>query len=205
MIALFALVLGKTPLKKYLKLIVPVLFVGLLGFLALGMIYSEKQPDKQCLIPHEVSSAPPATQKTAQDYFELGNFNYDKGDCTQAIVAYTKAIELNPKYAEAYNNRAYTYMRQRDYQNALLDLDKAIEIRPNYVHALMNRGDIYNYYYQEDHQKAMADYDKVRALGPAAYTGTSLCGHRLLAQNGGWSPGVYFQLIKNGLTMAGCD
>jgi tetratricopeptide (TPR) repeat protein len=56
--------------------------------------------------------------------------------------------------AEAYNNRAYTYMTIRDYADALPDLDQATALRPTYVNALMNRGDIYNFYYQIDRARA---------------------------------------------------
>lgn len=123
---------------------------------------------------------------TAADYLALGDYDFDRGDCVQAIAAYSQAIALNPQYAEAYNNRAYTYMMQADYARALPDLDTAIRLRPTYVHALMNRGDIYNFNYQIDRQKAIADYDRVIAQGPTAYHDTSVCGHRWLALHNGW-------------------
>ena len=46
--------------------------------------------------------------QTAEEYFDSG---YDKAkakDYYGAIADYTKAIELNPKYTEAYNNRGIT-------------------------------------------------------------------------------------------------
>ena len=84
---------------------------------------------------------------------------------------------------------------------ALPDLDQAIALRPNYVNALMNRGDIYNYYYDIDYDKAVADYDRVLALDPEH---TSVCGHRLLAQNHGWSLGVLAMIAVQG-PAAGCQ
>jgi Tfp pilus assembly protein PilF len=157
--------------------------------------------DKQCLSFHETNTKPPLTLISAKDYLEQGDFDYDRGDCGKAISDYTKAIELDPKYAEAYNNRAYVNMRMRAYANALSDLNRALELRPNYVHALMNRGDIYNFYYNIDKQKAIKDYDRAIALG-ATQENTSVCGHRKIAKEG-WHPGIFLLMFRNP-TSHGC-
>lgn len=148
-------------------------------------------------------SAPPATLVTAQDYFTQGNYQYDLGNCDAAIAAFTRALELDPSFAEAFNNRAFTFMVKKDYKNALPDLDRAIQLRPNYVNALMNRGDIYNYYYAIDRKLALADYDRVLALGPGMYRHTSLCGHRMLARHNGWDLNVFVELLTRGVD-SGC-
>lgn len=137
--------------------------------------------DNWCSETHSTTSIPPAKLKTSADYFEKGNYQYDTGDCPGAITSYTQALKMNSKYAEALNNRAYTYMMMNDYKNALPDLDSAIKLRPAYVNALMNRGDLYNYYYSQDKEKAIADYDRVIALGRDALKDQPVCGHRLMA------------------------
>lgn len=178
----------------------PLLFAGLtviilLGFLG-GIIYrSATAPDMQCEKTHAATSQPPMALKSAMDYFEQGNYDYDAGDCKKAIADYTKSIELNPEYPQAYNNRAYTYMRMREYQLALSDLDKALQLKPDYVQALMNRADIHNYYYAIDRQSAIADYKKARSLG-ATQKGNSVCGHLFLAEHNGWTLGAYIDLPK---------
>jgi tetratricopeptide (TPR) repeat protein len=119
--------------------------------LALGLfgVYGANQPVVSCAsAPKKPLSAAPATLVTAQDYFAQGDYDYEQGNCDQAIADYTRAIELNPDLAEAYNNRAYIYMVKKEYALALPDLDRALQLRPNYVNALMNRGDIHNYYYE---------------------------------------------------------
>ena len=146
-------------------------------------------------------SAPTGQPATAADYLAQGDALYDHYNCAGAIAAYTRALELDPESAEAYNNRAYTYMAQGDYARDLPDLDLALELRPDYVNALMNRGDIHNYYYDIDYAKAIADYDRVLAL---PHAGTSVCGHRLLAQHHGWDPGVLVTVALQGVT-AGCS
>jgi tetratricopeptide (TPR) repeat protein len=164
----------------------------------IGAVETATQPVVSCAPLPGASSKPPATLVTAQDYFEEGDFEFDRGNCDAAITAYSRAIELNPNFAEAYNNRAYTYMVKKDYADALTDLDKAIELRPNYVNALMSRGDIHNYYYNIDYDRAIADYDRVLAQGPEAYQQTSLCGHRMLAMHHGWDATVFLEVLTRG-------
>jgi len=50
-----------------------------------------------------------ASPTDAKAYNGRGNAYQDKGDHDQAIADYTQAIRLDPKYAVAYNNRAYAY------------------------------------------------------------------------------------------------
>lgn len=197
-------VIKKFHLKKLHKWLLPLVIVVTLGLFVTGALLSGLQPDKQCLIAHQTTLTPPQRLQSAQDYLALGDFAYEKGDCQSAITSYSKALALNPQYPEAYNNRAYTYMRMQEYNKALPDLDKAIEIRPNYVNALLNRGDIYNFYYHIDRAKAIADYDRVLKMSPQAYKNTSVCGHRLLAQNNGWHFIVLLKLFSGGMN-AGCQ
>ena len=52
------------------------------------------------------------------------------GKNQEALEAFTKAIELNPKYAEAYNNRGIAHLKLGNYQQAIRDYDKAIKLDP---------------------------------------------------------------------------
>lgn len=195
----------KTKLRKQKldpRLVVVAVVVIVTAVLILPKAFSPV--NTQCTELHDTTTQPPKSLISANDYFEQGNYDYDKGNCTQAITDYSNAITLNPKFAEAYNNRAYTYMMLNDYPDATSDLDNAISIRPNYVNALRNRGDIYNFYYQIDHQKALVDYDRVILIGGLKPNDLGFCNHRLLAIHGGWSIGVIWDLIRGGLRV-GCD
>jgi tetratricopeptide (TPR) repeat protein len=164
----------------------------LLAFVSFQLFNSATAPDTQCSTSQTPTSLPPVSLTTAMDYFMQGNYDYERGNCDQAITDYTKSIELKPDYPQAYNNRAYTHMRMQDYKSALPDLDRAILLNPDYIQALMNRGDIYNYYYEIDRQKAIADYKRVISLG--GKDGTSVCGHLFLANHNGWSFGTILDL-----------
>jgi tetratricopeptide (TPR) repeat protein len=174
--------------KKRAIVLTGAITVLLLGSLALIMYKDTTAVDIQCGSTHQTSSVPPTSLKTAADYFLQGNYDYDIGNCTKAIEDYSKSIKLNPGSPQTYNNRAYTFMRLRDYKSALTDLDHALAIKPDYIQALMNRGDIHNYYYAIDRKSSVTDYEKVIALGGTK--GTSVCGHLFLAEHNGWNLGT---------------
>ncbi len=198
---------NRTKKQKHLKIyrkplvVTGIVVIVLLGFLAFLMYRAGTVPDTQCTTVHALTSNPPVSLNSALDYFLEGNYDYDSGNCRKAIADYGTSIRLNPNYPEAYNNRAYTYMRMQNYQAALLDLNKALVLNPDYIQALMNRGDIHNYYFAIDRQSAIFDYKKVIALNGAQ--GTSVCGHLFLAEHNGWNlgtildfPRVVFSMCK---------
>ena len=88
----------------------------------------------------------------------------ESGKYLEAIKILNKAIELNPNYAEAYNNRgnAYSYLKQ--YTKSMQNFNKAIELDPGYVWAYNNRGNAYSNLKQ--YRKAIQDYDKAIELDP---------------------------------------
>ena len=55
----------------------------------------------------------------------------NKGEYHKAIIAFTKAIELDPSLALAYNNRGWAYIELGQYEQAIADYDKAIELDPS--------------------------------------------------------------------------
>ena len=55
------------------------------------------------------------------------------------MADYDKAIELDPKYAAAYNNRGWVYYLKKDYARAIADYDRALQLDPNFALARNNR------------------------------------------------------------------
>lgn len=176
--------------RKAIKLTIGAAII-LLALLAFVMYRSATAPDTWCTTSHKASTQSPAKLKTAGDYLALGDHDYETGNCQKALADYSIAITLSPNYSQALNNRAYTYMRLRNYQAALTDLDAALILNPDYIQALMNRGDIYNYYLV-DRPKAITDYEHVLSVQGAS--GTSVCGHLFLAVHNGWNLGTILDL-----------
>jgi len=100
---------------------------------------------------------------SAEAYKKRGNAYYEKGQYDKAISDYSKAIELNPRYANAYNNRGNVYDEKGLHDKAISDLSKAIELNPKYAVAYNNRA--ISYFYKKEYDKAWNDVNKVQALG----------------------------------------
>jgi Tfp pilus assembly protein PilF len=85
-------------------------------------------------------------------------------DLATALTNFTKAIELDPDFAEAYNGRATEKLRQGDIQGALEDYDRAIKLEPTLAAVYYNRGTARQA--AVDSQGAMDDYNQCITLRP---------------------------------------
>ena len=66
--------------------------------------------------------------QTSTEYFNSGYDTADVKDHYGAISDYTKAIELDPNYANAYNNRGASKENLGDLNGACADWKKAAEL-----------------------------------------------------------------------------
>ena len=101
-------------------------------------------------------------------------------DSQKAITLLQKAIQENPAFAEAYNNRGNAYRDMREYAKAMQDYNKAISLAPNLEQTYNNRGNIY--FDQRNYQMAIRDYNKAISLNtdyPLAYLNRGLAYHQL--------------------------
>ena len=64
-------------------------------------------------------------------YANSGLSNYLNGNYEHALADYTKAIEQNPKFDNAYWYRGEIYKQQKKYDLALTEYTKAIELNPS--------------------------------------------------------------------------
>ncbi len=102
--------------------------------------------------------------ETAQDYYARGYVHGQAGDLGGAIADYTKAIELNPLYADAYYARGYVYSQTKNFTAAVIDYTKDIEIKPQDGKAYFARANILDD--QGNFTLAIADYAKLIELNP---------------------------------------
>lgn len=77
---------------------------------------------------------------------------------------YTKSIEQNPDFMDAYLNRGLVNNELGDYKNSLTDYDKAIELDSKCALAYNNRG--YTKYKMQNFKGALEDYNKAILLNP---------------------------------------
>jgi tetratricopeptide (TPR) repeat protein len=108
--------------------------------------------------------ASPAPAREAEDYYASGLKKHDQGDSDGAIADYTRAIELNPKYVEAYNNRGAEKLKKGDFDGAITDCNRAIELDPEHANAYAIRA--YARDKTGDSDGAMADLGRAIKLNP---------------------------------------
>jgi tetratricopeptide (TPR) repeat protein len=92
----------------------------------------------------------------AAAHYKRGQVHSFEGDDDLAIVEFTKAIEIDPRYADAYNSRGGNYHSKGDYDRAIADSTQAIEINPEYAEAYNSRGR--HYHSKGDYGRAIADF-----------------------------------------------
>jgi tetratricopeptide (TPR) repeat protein len=88
----------------------------------------------------------------------------EKGQYDEAISNYTKALEINPRDAEAYYNRGVVYNRKGQYDEAISDFTKALEINARDADAYYNRGIVHNR--KSQYNEAISDFSKALEINP---------------------------------------
>ncbi len=111
-----------------------------------------------------ISTSHKVNAQSAYDFLNSGYEKFDQGNFKGAIMDSTKAIEIDPKYAEAYFLRANAYFQnpkgnpRKNFKSAIDDYSKVIEIVPYSADAYFNRGLAKSYL--EKHKEAIVDFNK---------------------------------------------
>ncbi len=119
---------------------------------------------KPVSVPTPPATPVPTPQPTAvppdfSTFQKRGDGNFVKGEYDQAVVNYTKAIELKPNEPSIYLSRGLIYYNRKFYELAVADYGKVIEINPQEKMAYFYRGDSFEKL--GDLQKAANDFKKV--------------------------------------------
>ncbi len=88
--------------------------------------------------------AGPALALDAQGWFERGNELNGQGRFEEAVEAYEKSIEQNPKSPTAHYNLGVAYKKLRQYEKAAAAFKKTLEIEPTHLDARFGLGNAYN-------------------------------------------------------------
>ena len=99
-------------------------------------------------------------QTTAEEFLTRGISRLNNKQYAEAERDFNKAVELNPKLAEAYFWRAQV---QLDDEKTFADYDKAIELKPDFAMAYYKRGLRKSF---TDNKAALIDYTKSIELDP---------------------------------------
>ena len=102
--------------------------------------------------------------ETAGIHLYQGNAKYESRKYKEAIECYSEAIELNPQYVVAYNNRGVVKSSLGEIEEAIKNFNKAIELNPQYAEAYYSRGNAKSY--SGEHEEAIKDYNKAIEFNP---------------------------------------
>ncbi|MDA0591683.1 MAG: tetratricopeptide repeat protein, partial [Planctomycetota bacterium] len=104
------------------------------------------------------------TRGTALDWFELGYWQAQTRHFDAALASYDRALELDPKYAFAWNNRGIALRNLGRFEESLASYDRALELDPERSVAWNNRGiairDLGRF------EESLASYDRALELDP---------------------------------------
>ncbi len=85
-----------------------------------------------------------STHKKNPSYWStIGDCYFYKRAGGKAVLFYNRALELDPKYAPAYNNLGLLYIYRGEDSKALLAFEKASILNPQAIVPLINRGKLY--------------------------------------------------------------
>lgn len=85
-------------------------------------------------------------------------------DIASALADFTRALEMNPRYADAYVSRGKAHGAKGDSDLALADLNEAIRIDPKSAEAYVSRGIVLRNRNELD--RAIADYNEALRVDP---------------------------------------
>ncbi|WP_404787689.1 tetratricopeptide repeat protein [Altericista sp. CCNU0014] len=127
---------------------------------AYGQSLSAPAPSSQV----QPATPAPDAKAAVSAYVRQGDRAFAEGKYSEAIAAYTKALELFDTNEYAYYNRGNAYRKLKDYPKAIADLTKAIQLDPQNTFSYLYRGMAY----QADNQveKAIADYTALIKIDP---------------------------------------
>ena len=111
----------------------------------------------------ELWSTHPSDQNLTKMLAEGSNL-VNKQQFDQAIVVFSKVIDLDPKWAEAWNKRATVLYMVGEFQKSQDDIDKVLELEERHFGALAGQG-LVNIKL-ENYDKAIMSYKKAQQIYP---------------------------------------
>src|SRR5262245_17275513 len=65
-----------------------------------------------------------------QKYLESGQRYYDKGKYREAVIQFSNAVQVDPRFADAHYKLAQTYLKLQQWTRAYQEMYRTIELQP---------------------------------------------------------------------------
>jgi tetratricopeptide (TPR) repeat protein len=125
-----------------------------------------------------------SSDSNAESYLKSGIRDLKSGACQPAIDKFTKAIQLDPSFALAYDARATARCRMKDYAGAIRDCDEVIGLTHRDEHVNVIEGACR--FYLHDVQGALKLFNTAASINPDDPLARVLRG-LILAGSGEWN------------------
>ena len=143
----------------------------------LGIINKLKEENR--LLKERMYEQQKNLEKYAKEYYQMGNDCITQAhDAKAAIANYNKAIELSPKYVDAWVRKGITLYNEKDYYEAETCLNEAVRLSPSSFKAIYTRGKIR--LALENTEGALGDLDRAISLKPEHPKAHELFGDALM-------------------------
>ena len=143
----------------------------------LGIINKLKEENRQ--LKERMHEQQKNLEKYAKEYYQMGNDSITQAhDVKAAIANYNKAIELHPKYVDAWVRKGITLYNEKEYYEAETCLNEAVRLSPSSFKAVYNRGKIR--LALENTDGALGDLDRAISLKPEHPKAHELFGDALM-------------------------
>ena len=164
---------GKAAIKRETSSLTPgkiVVWVAVFGlvFFINYLFFVHLKPINKKEINRDLTPKEHNMPDTIAELLDKGNKRYQEGNLVQAIEAFSKAINLNPKETKAYLDRGIAYSNMGMYDKAINDFTTLIALNPDYAEAYNNRG--WAYLKKALFDRAIKDCSEALRLNPAMPT-----------------------------------
>src|SRR5438445_1391800 len=137
---------------------------GLVLLSCLALLFIPAYSAAQTAVPSNSTSPEQYRQLLEKQFFKTGNNLFDKGNYTDAISYYDKALQINSTDINALYNKALALDNLGRLDEAITYYDKVLAISPNDIDTLNNKALAVDS--QGKHDQAIIYYDRILAINP---------------------------------------
>jgi tetratricopeptide (TPR) repeat protein len=105
------------------------------------------------------------SEESLTELLDKGSMYMSQNQLTSAHNVFSKAIELDPNWAEAWNKRATVFYLIGEFQKSQEDIDKVLELEERHFGALAGQG-LVNIRLK-NYEKAIKSYKKAQKIYPS--------------------------------------